>query len=142
MMRDVSQLVRLQKHRVDEQRQEIARCQERVQKIQMDIAMLDAGLETEREVARTDELAGRSFPSFAERCRQVRAQLLLDLAAAEEAVEAAREVLRSLFEEQKRYEQAQAQYEAYEAAEARRREQQLMDEAGAIGFIRKNQRER
>ncbi len=134
--RGLSTLVKLAKTRLDEQRQILATLQDQLDRIENEIV----GLETRRlleqdAVDKNPEISytyGDFLRSYIVKSRDLAKKR--DAAAA--AVEIARGRLSALFEEQKRYEIAEANRRAEELREELRRETAELDETGSVGFQR------
>jgi flagellar export protein FliJ len=137
-MKSLATLIKLQKTRVDEQRQVLARLQEQLEIIENAIAELEISKTREQIAAQENPEARTTYGAFlkaaVQRGREMDKQRQIALAA----VEVARDKLSELFEEQKRYEVAEADRIAAEIKEENRRETQELDEIGSVSFNRKN----
>ncbi|MFY9288570.1 MAG: flagellar FliJ family protein [Alphaproteobacteria bacterium] len=136
-MKSLGLLIKLQKTKVDEQRQHLSKLQTRLEEIELQIQALEASKITEQRAAEEYIEARGTYGAFLKAAIEKGRLLENDRIAAEVAVEAARDVLTQLFEEQKRYETAEAARIAAEEKEERRRETIEMDEIGGITHERK-----
>jgi flagellar protein FliJ len=136
-VKSIATLIKLQKSRVDEQRQILADQQAVFDRIEQEIVALATQQAREQEIARDSTEATTTYGAFikwaTERARQLEAARV----AAQIAVEQARDVLSQLFEEQKRYETVQANRVAEERAAELKREQEGLDETAVMNFERK-----
>jgi flagellar biosynthesis chaperone FliJ len=137
-MKSLGTLIKLQKTRVDEQRRLLARLQDRLEAIEK--AITEHTLRQAREQAAVVEnpVAAQTYDEYLKRAVAQARELESQRQAAEVAVAFAREKLGALFEEQKRYEIAEAERLAAEEREDLRRERIALDEVGSVQFVRKS----
>jgi hypothetical protein len=131
-MKSLSTLIQLQKTFVDEQRVMLARMQEQLERIVSAIAQLEIEKAREQVWAQKNPESSVTYGEFLKRAVQRGRTLERDRLVAEASVEAARAKLSELFEEQKRYELAEAGRVAAEAADERKRETLELDEIGSV----------
>jgi hypothetical protein len=136
-MRDLHTLIKMQKLYLDQQRRVLAQKQEEADALTMAIATLQANLEMERLNADANEEGKALFGTFvkSELIRQKKLQR--SLARKEHEVEVEREKLSVLFEEFKRYEIAQENWDREQREEAMRRENLEYDEQAGQRHHRK-----
>lgn len=131
-MRDLHTLIKMQKLKVDEQRRALADKQREVDGILMAIATSEAAMETEKALAaeqhggHQDRMVSLGAYIKNELARQ--ATLRRNLSIAERRVDKEREKLAVLFEEQKRYEIAQENWDKEKREEEAARENFEYDE--------------
>ena len=132
-------LIKLQKSLVDEQRQVLCRLQDRLDSIDAAIAQLEILKAREQEAASQEVVFRSTYGEFLKtavlRGRVLEKERLL----AARAVELAHDKLAEMFEDQKRYETAEAQRLAEEAQEEMRLERIALDEIGSIMHERKRE---
>lgn len=127
--RDITTLIDMQKLAVDQQRRVLAEKQKQVDELMMALATLQANLEIEKAKAAAEGGEGNFLigPYIKhELYRQEEFQKAIS--RAERDVDEERQRLALLFEEMKRYEIAQEQWDAVHEAELRKREEQGYDE--------------
>lgn len=129
--KSLAALIKLQKSYVDEQRRHVAQLQDRLEKIERDIAQLEIAKAREQEAAR-DPAASYTYGEFVKRAVAQGRELEEMRRTAAGAVAVAQDRLAALFEEQKRYEIAEKQRIDDEAREALRRENIELDEIGGV----------
>ena len=138
-MKSLSTLIKLQKTRVDEQRLALAKLQARLEDIQNSIAELEIKKAREQVVAQENADARATYGAFLKAAVREGRELEKHRKVMIEAVDAARVILTGLFEEQKRYELAEAARVETEKKETRRKETQELDEIGGVSYIRKRE---
>ena len=136
-MKSLATLIKLQKTRVDEQRLALVRLQARLEEIEKSIAMLEIKKAREQGVAQENAEARATYGAFLKAAVREGRELEKQRQIAEAAVEAARQRLTELFEEQKRYEIAEAARIEAERKEERRKETMELDEVGGVTHARK-----
>lgn len=135
-LKSLNTLIKLQKSRVDEQRLQVARLQDNLDKIDGAIAELEIFKAREQVAAETLE-ARATYGEFLKRMVMQSRILEQERRSAAQAVEIAQDKLAELFEEQKRYEVAEAARLDREAREELRRENIALDEIGGMMHERK-----
>jgi flagellar biosynthesis chaperone FliJ len=135
-MKSLATLIKLQKTRVDEQRQTLAKAQEFLDGVAQAIAQLEIKKAREQTAAEKHPEARLTYGAFLKAAVRDGRALEKQRAVAEAAVEAARAKLAELFEEQKRYEIAAAHRQAAEDREGRRKETIELDEVGGVTYTR------
>lgn len=133
-------LIKLQKTKVDDQRQLLARLQEQLDRILAEIEAHKIEQAMQQALLHDNPSMAMTYGEYIK--ESLKKEKLLDRKrrTADQAVSLAHDKLSELFEEQKRYEIAQRQREEEEAREEAVRETKTLDEVGSIGFIRKHQR--
>jgi flagellar biosynthesis chaperone FliJ len=135
-MKSLATLIKLQKTFVDEQRTHLAQLQEQLDRIDGKIAGVEIAKAREQAAAQDGE-ARATYGAFARSMVMQARTLEKQRQIASQAVKIAQDKLAQLFEEQKRYEIAEAQRLEAEARAERRRETIELDEIGGIGHERK-----
>jgi flagellar biosynthesis chaperone FliJ len=136
-MKSLSTLIKLQKTRVDEQRLALTRLQGLLEEIERNIAKLEVKKAHEQVAAQESAEARATYGAFLKAVVTQGRDFEKQRAVMIEAIEIARQKLRELFEEQKRYEIAEVARLAAEQKEERRKETMELDEIGAVTFTRK-----
>lgn len=133
-------LIKLQKTKVDDQRQLLARLHEQLEIILNDLETLKIEQAMQQAILHDNPEMSITYSEYLKQCLKKEALLNRKKRTAEQAVDIAHERLAELFEEQKRYEIAQRQREEEEAREEAVRETKTLDEVGSISFIRKHKK--
>ncbi len=128
-MKSFATLIKLQKTFVDEQRQHLARLLDHLENIEMKIRQIEDMKEYEKEAGK-EEITRASYGEFLKQMVMIGRALEKERVAAEAAVHVAQEKLAELFEEQKRFEIAEANRIEAEASAERRLERIELDEIG------------
>jgi len=136
-MKSLATLIKLQKTRVDEQRQLLAQLQQQLDAIQRQIIELEVRKAQEQVAAEQNPEARQTYGAFLKAVVARERELEKQRQVMEDAVVLARDKLALLFEEQKRYEIAEAARIEEEAREERRRERIDLDEIGSVSYARK-----
>lgn len=131
-MKGLATLIKLQKTRVDEQRQQVSKLQAHLDNVDTQIAQLEITKAREQVAAGESPEARTTYGAFLKFAVVKGRELDKQRQIAFDAVEVARENLTSLFEEQKRYEIAEAASKAAERKEQQRREKIELDEIGGM----------
>lgn len=136
-MKSLLTLIKLTKMRVDEQRQMLAKLQERLAQIENDINELHRRQAIEQDTVQKNPATALTYGDFVrwaiERGRALEKQRLTAAAA----VNVSRDKLAEVYAEQKRYELAAAAREAEKLREEQRQETAELDEVGNIAFMRR-----
>ena len=136
-MKGLPGLIRLHEWKLDEARRQLAALESLSEDFRRQIAVLDAELRNEAEIARESAEAARLYGAFLTATRARRQRLEHSLAEVMRQVgEAHGHVTRS-FQELKRYELALQTREKRQADQARRAEQGRTDEIGLNLFRRR-----
>lgn len=130
-MKSLSTLIKLQKTVVDEQRQQLAKLQENLDRILMHIDQLEK-LKLREQSAAKDPVARMTYGAFIKGVIDRSKVLEQERQIADQAVKKAQDKLAELFEEQKRYEIAEEQRLEKELREERRLETIELDEIGGV----------
>lgn len=136
-MKSLSTLIKLQKLKVDEHRQLLAKLQARLEAIEQEIRDLETRKEQERTMMRENPELGMTYGDFLAWAVKHGRALDNHRQAAIQAVEIARDQMAAVFEEQKRYELAEAERIAAAQREEDKKERVFLDEVGTHSFIRK-----
>ena len=128
-MKSLATLIKLQKTFVDEQRQQLARLLDHLEKIDGKITQLEI-MKAREQAAVQDDAARITYGAFLKQMVIKGRELEKERQTAEMAVKLAQDKLAELFEEQKRYETAEANRIEAEAKAERRLETLELDEIG------------
>ena len=137
MKKSFATLIKLQKTYVDEQRQQLSRLLENLERIENQIAQLESMKMREQAAAERDPIARMTYGAFLKAVVAKERVLQKERQTAAMAVRMAQEKLAELFEEQKRYEIAEEQRLEEIAKEERRLERIEFDEIGGTRHERK-----
>jgi hypothetical protein len=136
-MADLSVLIRLHKHELDEKRRALAGLYAALSVRQKERAQLERDFQKEKEDIAKNGDVHFTFADYAEAVKEKRAALLRQERALEEQIEQARESLMGTFSELKKYEMTQQEREKLEEEERRFKEGLALDEIALEGFRRK-----
>lgn len=139
-MKSLATLIKLQKSRVDEQRLLMVKLQEQLARIEGDLAALRREREEQKELVSAYPELGLTYGEYVRESLKKEALLERKRRTAAQAVSIAHDRLSELFEEQKRYELAEANRLEEEAREEAHKETLALDEVGSISFVRKKGR--
>jgi flagellar export protein FliJ len=131
-VKSLATLIKFQKTKVDEQRIVLARAQDTLNLIDRAIAQLEEQKKREQAAVTKDPAHAHTYGEFLKQAIRRARALAKERKIAEATVEAAREKLSELFEEQKRYEIAEAERIKTEEREELRRETAELDEIGGV----------
>ncbi len=136
-MPDVTTLIKMQKLLVDDQRRVLAARQAEVDRIENDLRVLREGLEMEKHNPAALEEGGYMLGPFIQAELEREEDLKEKLVSAVKVMEAEREKLATLFEELKRYEIVQENWEAEQEAGRSRTERITYDEQAGVQHRRR-----
>jgi len=132
-MRPFDTLIELSENDLDDKRKELAALEEALAEAQARRVAIDEELAREQQLVAQDSDMGFAYGAFANHLIQRREQADAALAAASEAVEAAREVVREAFAELRRYEIAhEARLEQERKKQAAKDQMELDEIAGNL----------
>jgi flagellar protein FliJ len=140
-MNGLDQLLRLQKWTLDEKRRQAADLTALIDRLQGDIAKLDADVAREIEIARTDLEASRHLPPYRDMMAKRRDRLEQSVADVTLELERVREEIAETFSDIKKTEQTIQNRQERKRQAAARREQIATDEMGLEQHRRKMKRE-
>ncbi|WP_374652601.1 hypothetical protein [Dongia sp.] len=140
-MNGLNQLLRLQKWTLDEKRRQAADLVALIERLQGDIAKLDADVAREIEVARTDLEASRHLPPYRDMMAKRRERLEQSVADVTLELERVREEIAEAFGDIKKTEQTIQNRLERKRQAAARREQIATDEMGLEQHRRKAKRD-
>ena len=136
-MADLTVLIRLHKHELDEKRRALgelyaamAALERQRQELELTFAHEKAAMDASGEVHFT-------FASYVDRVKKQRESLLRGEADMERQIELAKDSLMETFAELKKYEMTQEERDRLEEEEQRYKETRVFDEIGLEGFRRK-----
>jgi len=136
-MKSLSTLIKLQKTFVDQQRLVLAKLQERLDLIERAIIGLEAQKAHEQIITKKDPALAVTYGAYLKQALYQGRLLEKERQAAIVAVNAARDKLAELFEEQKRYEIAEEARRAADEREELKRETAELDEIGGVTHERR-----
>ena len=131
-MKSLATLIKFQKTKVDEQRLMLAKVQDALTSIAQMIARLEEQKREEQAAAKKNPEDAITYGEFVKRSIKKGHELERQKQIAIAAVNAAHDKLTELFEEQKRFEIAEANRIEAEAREDRRYETAELDEIGGV----------
>jgi flagellar export protein FliJ len=129
-MTALGSLVRVHTWELNEKRQKLVELQELSDKIRQDVENLEAQLQHEQSAAAGSIEGTIAFPAFVAAALERRKKLRVSIANLDLAIEAAREEVREVFQEVKKYELARDNHEKRERERIAKREQNELDELG------------
>ncbi len=138
-MADLSSLIRLHKHELDEKRRALAALYQEMAEMEKKIRDLERAFEKERAAISASGEVHFTFAQYAEKVRQQKEALREAEAALEKDIEQAKDNMMETFSELKKYEMTQAERERIEEAERAFKESQELDAIGIEGHRRKEQ---
>jgi flagellar export protein FliJ len=141
-MTALGSLVRVHTWELNEKRQKLAGLQELSDKICQDVENLEAQLQHEQSAAAGSIEGTIAFPAFVAAALERRKKLRVSIANLDLAIEAAREEVREVFQEVKKYELARDNQEKRERERIAKREQIELDELGVNLHRRKKMSQR
>ena len=141
-MKSLGTLIKLQKTRVDEQRLLLAKLQARLDQIVSEIADHEIRQAREQVEVKKNPQSALTYGEFVKWAIKHSEELEKQRVTAVKAVDIARDRLAELFEEQKRYEIAEANRIEEERQEQLRQETLYLDEVGSVAHERKMRRGR
>ncbi len=136
---DLSVLIRLHKHQLDEKRVALGQVQMQLAVLIREMEALEAAFLAEKKAADNSSEVSFTFPKYADEVKKKRAQLDSRRAGLEQQIEAAKDSMMETFSELKKYEMTQAERDRLEQEEQRVREGKMMDDIGLESFRRKSE---
>lgn len=138
-MADLTVLIRLHKHDLDEKRLALGKLYEAQALIERERAELDLAFEREKEAAAHNNDIHFTFANYVEKVMKHRENLDERNAALEEQIQAAKDSLMETFSELKKYEMTQKERKRLEEEEQAVKESRELDEIGIEGHRRKGE---
>jgi flagellar protein FliJ len=137
-MSDLSSLIRLHKHELDEKRLALAALYEEAARLERQRRTLERAFEAEKEaIARLGDIPF-TFASYAESVAQKREKMAEEAAMLEKKIASAKEGMMETFSELKKYEMTQEKRARNEEQQQLSRESRELDEIGIEGFRRRS----
>ena len=136
-MTALGSLVRVHSWALSEKRQKLAGLEELADKMHQDLEQLEAELNNEQRAAAGSMEGTIAFPAFVAAALERRKKLRESIADLGLAIDAARAEVREAYQEVKKYELAQDNYQRREREKVARRERHELDELGANMHRRK-----
>jgi flagellar protein FliJ len=137
-MADLSVLIRLQKHELDQKRQALAALNAALAEIEQKQRELERDYEREKQSLKKTNDVHFTFAQYTESVKKKRAELSRAKAELEKKVEEAKLSLLDTFGELKKFEMTQDERERLEEEERLFRENQELDAIGLEGFRRRD----
>lgn len=139
-MADLSALIRLHKHDLDEKRRMLGELYAEMANLERERRDLERAFDAEKEaMARMDDMIPFTFADYADTVRRQREDLDNRDKAMEQAIERAKDDLMETFAELKKYEMTQEERDRLEAEERLVKENAAMDSIGLEAFRRKSE---
>ncbi len=136
-MKSGKTLIRVAKHRVDELQKQMGSLNAALNDVEARTRALNAGVPKQQaEAARLMGQAMINYGAYAQAVIQKREALAQERREIESQIEDCRAVIRRAYEELKRYEKLQEQFEREQDKEALKREQAELDSLGLDAFRR------
>jgi flagellar export protein FliJ len=137
-MADLSVLIRLQEHELDEKRRALAELYKSLAELERRQRDLERAFELEKEAVAKANDVHFTFAKYAESVLRQREDMARAEAELGKHIDAAKQSMLETFSELKKYEMTQERRERLEAEERRLRENQTLDEIGLEGYRRKS----
>ncbi len=138
MARNLQNLIRIHQWKVDESRRKLADLQRLLDELMAQALRLEEELAREQKIAAASPgEAGYVYAGYAQAVIARRETLANSIARTKQEVAAARDELRDVYRELKKYEVTQANRDLMEARAAAQRETKILDEIGLQGFVRR-----
>lgn len=138
-MADLSVLIRLHKHQLDEKRTALGQLQNQLALLIRERELLEEAFLAEKKLVDENGDVSFTFPKYVDTVNKKRAELDAYRAKVEQAIEAAKDSMMETFSELKKYEMTQAERDRLEKEEQRIKEDKMMDDIGLEGFRRKSE---
>jgi len=136
-MADLSALIRLHKHELDEKRRILGEFYSELAILERDRRNMEREFAQEKEAVKQMADVSFTFAGYADTVRKKREAFDKAEAQMEKKIERAKEDLMETFSELKKYEMTQEERDRLEEEERRFKETQAMDAIGLEGFRRK-----
>lgn len=140
-MSGLKTVIRLNKWQLDEKRRALTELHNLREQLLEQIRRLEAEIEREREVARNDVVAARTFAGYLKAARERRSRLDQSVAEVDRRIAEAEEEVAEAYRELKKFELAEEERVRRENLKLRRKEDALLDETAGIGFRRRKEEE-
>lgn len=141
-MADLSVLIRLHKHQLDEKRRVLTTLYGELAAMESKLRALEDEFEAEKKAAGVlQDHFPVSFVAYAQAYTLRRQEMLALMAAQEDRIETAKEDMMETFSELKKFEMAEAERERLAEEERRVRENKLMDDIGLQGYRKRTEEE-
>ena len=139
-MADLSTLIRLHKHELDEKRQALAGLYTEMAALERQQRDLEFAFEREKEAVAADNADVHfTFLRYTEQIKRQRQMMEDQKAALEKKIANAKDAMMETFSELKKYEMTQAERDRLAAEERATKESNEMDAIGLEGFRRKGE---
>ncbi len=138
-MADLTVLIRLNKHLLDEKRQALGKIYEELAALERTSRELERGFIQEKEAVDATGDIHYTFPKYAEKVKQQREEIAAQRLVLEQQVEIAKDSMMETFSELKKYEMTQQERARLAAEERAIKEAKNLDEIGLQVFIKNNE---
>jgi len=138
-MRGMINLIRMHRWRLDEKSREIVEYEELVDSFEHQGELLEDELKAEQVAAKENTMASLTYGEYANSIIQRREKLGSSIVQVEQQIQHAKEDLRLIFQELKRYEILKKNQDEAALEKARKLEQSTLDELGIELFRRRDQ---
>lgn len=140
MSNAIANLIRVHRLALDERRRTLTELERLADRLQGDLAGLEAELEREQQLATESPEMAFAFPAFASAAKQRKEKITRSIAEVSGEIARARARVEAAFQELKKYEMARDAEERRKSDQAKRREQAALDEMGLSLFMRRQSR--
>lgn len=138
-MADLTVLIRLHKHELDEKRRALAELYGQMAELERRRRELERAFEAEKEALKVSGDVHFTFSQYADTVRQQQKEMIEEEQELEKHIEKAKESMMETFSELKKYEMTQAERERLEEEERQLKEGRALDEIGLENFRRKTE---
>ncbi len=138
-MADLSSLIRLHKHELDEKRRALAELYAKLAELERERRELERTFEREMEAIKNGDNIHYTFAPYAEKMKQQQNNLDQRMVKLEKQVEAAKDDMMVTFGELKKYEMTQAERDRLAEEERMIKETRALDEIALQGYVRRSE---
>ncbi|MDD9901820.1 MAG: flagellar FliJ family protein [Alphaproteobacteria bacterium] len=138
-MADLSALIRLHKHELDEKRRALGELYGEMAVLERELRDLETAFEREKDSMAAEGGVYFTFAGYVEKVRARKEEIAKEEEALEERIEAARDDMMETFAELKKFEKAQEARERAEQEKRAMKEAQALDEIGLENYRRKEE---
>ncbi len=139
-MANLDSIIRLHKHELDEQQKQLAELNSLATKIEQDIQNLEKQKEKEIIAIQGDVLLTAALPSYLEKCKKQKDDLLLSLEFVEEKIDEMRNSIQEKFTELKKFELIDTKRKSEKEKALLKKENEELDEI-ALDNYRRNEKD-
>lgn len=139
-MADLSTLIRLHKHELDDKRQKLGQLYVSLEGVLHHRRILEETFAREKEMAKHSDAMQVTLTSYIDKVNRQRAEMDDIKIQLEKRIAEAKDSMMDTFSELKKYEMTQAERDRLAAEERALKESNMMDEIGLEGFRRQHDR--